>query len=71
MVLIFGADLLLYTLSAYTLKKSNGVIDKRKCCSSFNLIVYWPLGKWKFSELEIELAKLKDFDKEYSVAELA
>jgi hypothetical protein len=28
-----------------------------------------PLGKWKFMELEIELAKLKDIDKEYAMLE--
>jgi hypothetical protein len=37
----------------------------------FNIFVYWPLGKWKFRELEIELSKLKDMDREYEVAALA
>ena len=31
------------------------------------MLVKWPLGKWKLMELEIELAKLKDFDKEYEL----
>ena len=30
-------------------------------------IILFFIGKWKFMELEIELAKLKDFDKEYNL----
>ncbi len=36
-------------------------------CSMFNLLIAWPLGKYKLMELEIEIGKLKDFDKEYEM----
>ena len=34
-----------------------------------NIFVFMPLGKLKLMELELELAKLKDLDKEYAVLE--
>jgi hypothetical protein len=60
--MIFGTDTALYALVSWALKRTNGKIDRRICCSLINLFVYLPLGKWKYQELEIELAKLKDFD---------
>ena len=75
MIMIFGLDTIYYALIALVLKRSIGVqgnkIDKRRYCTYFNWFVYWPLGRWKYQELEIELAKLKDFDKEFYVAALA
>lgn len=47
-VMLFGIDLILFAVVALVLKRSQGVFDKRKCCSIFNLLVYWPLGKWKY-----------------------
>lgn len=69
--MIFGVDIVLYSIVAWALKRTIGVIDRRKCFSFFNVFIYWPLGRWKYLELEIELAKLKDFDKEYEVAAFA
>lgn len=69
--MIFGIDIALYCIVAWALRRTKGVFDRRKCCTFFNIFVLWPLGKYKFMELEIELAKLKDFDKEYAVAEYA
>jgi len=54
---------------AVFLKKTKGKQDLRRCWSLINIFVYLPLGKWKFMELEIELAKMKEFDKEYAVLE--
>ena len=62
---VFGIDTLVYILAAWTLSRYGS--KYKKLCSKFNLFVMWPLGKWKYMELEIELAKLKDFDKEYEV----
>lgn len=63
-VMIFGVDIAFYAFISWAMKKSAnmGHIDKRLCCSFFNFFVVWPLGKWKFMELEIELSKMKDFD---------
>lgn len=71
MALLFLIDVALYSIVTWALLHSKGSIDKRKCCSLFNIMVYWPLGRWKLKELEIEIAKLKDFDKEYPVSALA
>lgn len=71
MVMVFGTDMLLYLLVAWAMKRSGGVHDKRRCCSLFHLFVLWPLGRVKYQELEIELSKMKDFDKEYLIASLA
>ncbi len=69
MIMIFGVDSLLYLIVSFFLKQTKGRSDLRRYCSLINLFVYLPLGKWKFMELEIELAKLKDLDKEYGVLE--
>ncbi len=71
MVMIFGVDTVLYALVAWALKKTEGRVDRRRFCSIINIFVYLPLGRWKFMELEIELAKMKDFDKEYGVLSYA
>ena len=67
LILIFGVDISLYVIVAWALKKSAGLGGDRRFCSKFNFFVMLPLGKWKFMELEIELSKLKDFDKEYDL----
>ncbi len=69
--MIFGADTLLYAIVAWALKYTEGRIDRRRFCSILNFFVYLPLGRWKFMELEIELAKMKDFDKEYGILSYA
>ena len=69
MVMIFCLDSLLYLIIAVVLKRTKGRQDMHRCCSLINIFVYMPLGKWKFMELEIELAKLKDIDKEYAMLE--
>jgi hypothetical protein len=68
MVHVFLVDTAIYSVVAWALLRTNGKIDRRKCCSIFNIFVQKPLGRWKLQELEIELAKLKDFDKDYDVA---
>ncbi len=68
-VMIFLVDTFLYFIVAFVLKKTKGKADMRRCWSLINIFVYMPLGKWKFMELEIELAKLKDLDKEYAMLE--
>jgi hypothetical protein len=67
MVMIFVIDTALYALVAWSLKRTEGKVDRRKFCSLINLVVLLPLGRWKYLELEIELAKMKDFDKEYGL----
>lgn len=71
MLMIFGIDIALYAIVAWALKRTQGKVDRRKFCSLINLLVYIPLGRWKFLELEIELAKMKDFDKEYGLLAFA
>lgn len=67
MVMIFIMDTAFYALVAWGLKRTEGKVDRRKFCSLINLVVLMPLGRWKYLELEIELAKMKDFDKEYGL----
>jgi hypothetical protein len=71
MVMIFVVDTALYAVVAWALKRTEGKVDRRKFCSLINLLVLMPLGRWKFLELEIELAKMKDFDKEYGLLAIA
>eukprot|EP00347_Sterkiella_histriomuscorum_P005081 403357971 len=63
---IFVVDTLLYALIAYQLK-TYGVTNISQRCNKHYLMVQLPLGKYKYEELEIELAKLKDFDAEYNL----
>ena len=58
---------MIYAVVAWALKTKIIKASSRSFLSYYNLLVLWPLGKWKFQEIEIELAKLKEFDKEYNL----
>jgi len=58
---------LLYALVALTIKRKKLNINRNGCINQDKMTIIWPLGYYKFHELEIEVAKLKDFDAEYKL----
>ncbi|CDW72238.1 UNKNOWN [Stylonychia lemnae] len=66
---IFVVDTLIYAFVALRLKRKKNQMRKAGCfcLNRDKVLIVWPLGYFKFTELEIEVAKLKDFDEEYKL----